>query len=80
MAEELTLVGGEVEAGNYDLYTPLRIDAMQEVEVHIMPSSAHPTGVSEPGLPPIGPAVANAVAKATGKRVARLPIERALAT
>lgn len=78
MAEELTLVGGEVQDGNYDTYTPLRIDAMPEVEVHIIPSAEPPTGVGEPGVPPIGPVVANAIYAATGKRIRQLPIEKAL--
>lgn len=78
LAEELTLSGGVVDQDNYDTYTPLRIDAMPEVEVHIIPSTERPTGVGEPGVPPIGPAVANAVYAATGTPVRRLPIARAL--
>ena len=49
LAEELTLTGGEVDQANYDSYTPLRIDGMPEVEVHIVPSTERPTGVGEPG-------------------------------
>jgi isoquinoline 1-oxidoreductase beta subunit len=78
LAEELTLTEGRVDQANYDGYTPLRIDAMPAVEVHIVPSSEPPTGVGEPGVPPIGPAVANAVYAATGRRVRVLPIARAL--
>ena len=78
LAEELTLTAGEVDQANYDTYTPLRIDAMPEVEVHIVPSTERPTGVGEPGVPPIGPAVANAIAAATGKRVRVLPIAKAM--
>jgi isoquinoline 1-oxidoreductase beta subunit len=78
LAEELTLTAGEVDQANYDSYTPLRIDAMPEVEVHIVPSSERPTGVGEPGVPPIGPAVANAVYAATGKRIRVLPIAKAM--
>lgn len=78
LAEELTLSGGVVDQGNYDTYKPLRIDAMPEVEVHIVPSSERPTGVGEPGVPPIGPAVANAIHAATGTPVRRLPITKAL--
>ncbi|MEM7653442.1 MAG: xanthine dehydrogenase family protein molybdopterin-binding subunit [Pseudomonadota bacterium] len=73
LSEELNIIGGEVEDGNYDTYTPLRINEMPEVEVHIMPSTENPTGVGEPGVPPIGPALANAVYRATGKRVRALP-------
>ena len=78
MAEELTLTGGVVDQGNYDGYTPLRIDAMPEVEVHIVPSTERPTGVGEPGVPPIGPAVANAIRAATGRPVRVLPIAKAM--
>ena len=49
---------------------------MPEVEVSILPSDADPTGVGEPGVPPIAPAVANAWRRLTGKRVERLPIVR----
>jgi isoquinoline 1-oxidoreductase subunit beta len=54
----------------------LRIEEMPKVEVHIVPSSEAPTGVEEPGVPPIGPAVANAVFAATGRRVRNLPFTR----
>jgi isoquinoline 1-oxidoreductase beta subunit len=47
---------------------------MPQVEVHIVPSAEPPTGVGEPGTPPIAPAVANALFKLTGKPVRRLPI------
>lgn len=80
LQEEITLTDGSVDQGNYDAYLPLRIDAMPAVEVHILPSDAAPTGVGEPGVPPIGPAVANAVAAATGKRIRDLPFSRGLTT
>lgn len=78
LAEELTLSGGVVDQGSYDTYKPLRIDATPEVEVHIVPSRERPTGVGEPGVPPVGPAVANAIHAATGTPVRRLPITKAL--
>ena len=61
---------------NFDDYRPLRIDDMPAVEVHIVPSGAAPTGVGEPGVPPIAPAVANAFFHLTGQRVRRLPFAR----
>ena len=78
LAEEITLTGGVVDQGNYDTYTPLRIDQMPEVEVHIVASENAPTGVGEPGVPPIGPALANAVYQATRKRVRTLPFAKGL--
>ncbi|MER9484291.1 molybdopterin-dependent oxidoreductase, partial [Mesorhizobium sp. M0494] len=74
LQEELTLTGGVVDQENYDTYTPLRIEQMPRVEVHIVPSDEPPTGVGEPGVPPIGPAVANALRTATGKTIRKLPI------
>jgi len=78
LREGLTLEDGKVVETNYDAYRPLRIDEMPTVEVHIVPSSAPPTGIGEPGVPPLGPALANALAAATGKRVRILPIEKGL--
>jgi isoquinoline 1-oxidoreductase beta subunit len=69
----ITLKDGRVEQNNFDGYQVLRIAAMPKVEVHIVPSSEAPTGVGEPGVAPVGPAVANAIFAATGKRVHALP-------
>lgn len=76
LREEITMVDGEVEQANFPDYTPLRITDMPEVEVHIVRSDAAPTGIGEPGTPPIGPAVANAVFRATGTRIRQLPFTR----
>ena len=73
LKSQLTLNQGRVVEGNFDGYDVLRINEMPKVEVHIVESTAPPTGVGEPGVPPIGPAVANAFFKATGKRVRVLP-------
>ena len=73
----ITLKDGEVEQSNFDGYQVLRIDDMPKVEVHIVPSTEAPTGVGEPGVAPIGPAVANAVFAATGKRYRVLPFSAA---
>ena len=65
--------GGRVAQGNFDSYRSLRINEMPAVEVSIIKSTENPTGVGEPGLPPIAPAIANAWRKLTGKSVRRLP-------
>ena len=71
---EITLgEGGVVEQSNFDTYRSLRIGEMPDVEVAIIKSTEKPTGIGEPGLPPIAPAVANAWRKLTGKVVTRLP-------
>jgi len=74
---EITLKEGRVEQGNFDGYPPLRIHEMPVVEVHIVSSAAAPSGIGEPGVPPAAPAVANAIAAATGKHLTRMPFNRA---
>jgi isoquinoline 1-oxidoreductase subunit beta len=69
----ITLKGGEVEQSNFFDYQVLRIEDMPAVEVYIVPSSEAPTGVGEPGVPPVGPALSNAVFAASGKRIRTLP-------
>ncbi|ODN71325.1 xanthine dehydrogenase family protein molybdopterin-binding subunit [Methylobrevis pamukkalensis] len=69
----VTLTDGVVDQANFDTFEPLRMSDMPVVEVHVVPSAEAPTGVGEPGVPPIGPAVANAVFKATGKHPRLLP-------
>jgi isoquinoline 1-oxidoreductase beta subunit len=69
----ITLKDGQVEQTNFDAYQVLRIDEMPKVEVHIVQSPEAPTGVGEPGVAPVGPAVANAVFAVTGKRLRVLP-------
>ncbi len=78
LQEAVTLNEGKVESANYDTYRPLRLNQMPEIEVHIVPSTEPPTGIGEPGVPPLGPALANAVAAATGRRVRVLPFEQGL--
>ncbi|WP_250462180.1 xanthine dehydrogenase family protein molybdopterin-binding subunit [Microbulbifer litoralis] len=75
LVSAVTLRNGQVVESNFHNYQVLRINQMPEVEVHIVPSTAPPTGVGEPGVPPIAPAVANALAAVTGKRYHTLPIE-----
>ena len=76
MKSQITIEGGAVQEGNFDGYDVLRLNEMPQVEVHIVPSSERPTGVGEPGVPPIGPAVANAIYAATRKRMRILPFSR----
>jgi isoquinoline 1-oxidoreductase beta subunit len=71
---ELTLEKGRVQQSNFHDYPVLRMDRMPAIEVHLVKSEAPPTGVGEPGVPPVAPAVANALFALTGKRVRRLPI------
>jgi isoquinoline 1-oxidoreductase beta subunit len=72
---EITLEKGQVQQSNFHDYPMLRMDEMPVIEVYIAPSTSKMGGAGEPGVPPIGPAVANAVFAATGKRVRSLPIK-----
>jgi isoquinoline 1-oxidoreductase subunit beta len=72
----ISLKDGRVEQDNFNNYRVLRINEMPKVEVHIIQSAETPTGVGEPGVAPIGPAVANAIFAATGKRVQILPFPK----
>jgi isoquinoline 1-oxidoreductase subunit beta len=76
---EITLDKGRVVQSNFHDYRGLRIDDMPKVEVHIVPSAEAPTGVGEPGVPVVAPAVANAYFHLTGQRIHRLPFASALA-
>ena len=76
LKSKMTLDSGRVVEGNFDGYEVLNMAEMPVIEVHILPSEAYPTGVGEPGVPPIGPAVANAYYQATKKRVRSLPMNR----
>jgi isoquinoline 1-oxidoreductase beta subunit len=71
----ITIEKGAVVQGNFDTYPMLRINEMPEVDVHIVPSTEPPSGVGEPGTPPIAPAVVNAIFALTGTRIRTLPIE-----
>ncbi|KJC59562.1 carbon monoxide dehydrogenase [Bradyrhizobium sp. LTSPM299] len=73
----ITLKDGVVEQSNFDDYTVVRITDMPEFAVHIVPSADPPTGMGEPGLPPLAPAFANAIARLTGKPLRQLPFKLA---
>jgi isoquinoline 1-oxidoreductase beta subunit len=70
----ITISRGRVEQTNFDSYPILRMDEMPVIEVHIVPSEEKPTGAGELSVPPLAPALCNAIFAATGKRVRRLPI------
>jgi isoquinoline 1-oxidoreductase beta subunit len=73
----ITLKDGEVQQHNFHDFVVPRITAMPEVSVHTVPSAEPPTGMGEPGLPPLAPAFANAVARLTGKPQRQLPFKLA---
>lgn len=74
---EITAVGGRIQQSNFNNFQVARMnDAPIQVNVHMVPSDALPTGVGEPGLPPVLAALGNAIFAATGKRVRELPLSR----
>jgi CO/xanthine dehydrogenase Mo-binding subunit len=76
---EINFDGGRVRQSNFHDYRMLRLHESPAVDVHIMASDRHPSGVGEPGTPPIAAAVANAVFAATGQRLRSLPLRLAKA-
>jgi isoquinoline 1-oxidoreductase beta subunit len=77
LRNEITLQDGVVKQRNFDDYQPTRMREMPKVEVHIVNSQENPSGIGEPGVPPVAPAIGNAIADAMGKREWRrtLPIK-----
>jgi isoquinoline 1-oxidoreductase beta subunit len=75
---ELTLRDGRVQQENFNTYRVLRMSEMPRVEAYIVPSTEKPGGVGEPGVPPVAPAVANAVFALAGKRLRSLPLNLAM--
>jgi isoquinoline 1-oxidoreductase len=74
MSEKLTLKDGRFEQGNFDVYQPIRLAQVPEIDVIIIESNHHPAGVGEPASTVVAPAVANAIANAVGARVRHMPI------
>jgi isoquinoline 1-oxidoreductase beta subunit len=75
MKDAITINKGRVEQSNFNDYQMPRMNETPKIEVHIVQSTEEPTGIGEPGLPVIAPAVCNAIFAATGKRIRRLPIK-----
>ncbi len=71
---KITIEKGRVVQGNFDDYAPLRMEETPTVEVYAVPSAEVPTGIGEPSVPPVAPALCNAIYAATKKRIRALPI------
>jgi isoquinoline 1-oxidoreductase beta subunit len=79
MMGEITAANGRITQGNYNTYPVARMnEAPVETHVHIVENNAPPAGVGEPGVPPMSPAICNAIYAATGKRIRELPIKKQL--
>ena len=77
LKDEITIAKGRTVQSNFDDYRIMTIDEMPKVEAHIIPSSESVGGIGEPGLPPVAPALCNAIFAASGIRIRRLPIKPA---
>jgi isoquinoline 1-oxidoreductase subunit beta len=77
LKSEITILNGSAVETNFNKFTTLSMKETPEIDVHIVPSEIAPTGIGEPGLPPVAPALMNAVFAVTGKRIRRLPFRAA---
>jgi len=71
---DITLQNGRVQQRNFNDYRVLRLNETPEIDIHIIPSDAPPGGIGETGVPPVAPAICNAIFAATGRRLRSLPI------
>ncbi|BEU28482.1 molybdopterin cofactor-binding domain-containing protein [Paraburkholderia sp. 22B1P] len=74
LRQSITIKEGRVTQGNFNDYPVIRMNDMPKIEVYIVPSTDQPTGVGEPGVPPIAPAVVNAISSVTGRSYRSLPL------
>jgi isoquinoline 1-oxidoreductase beta subunit len=80
LTSEITAANGSIKQKNFDGYRVARMnDAPRQVNVTILPSTAAPAGIGEPGVPPIAPAITSAIFAAMGKRIRELPVKGQLA-
>ncbi len=75
LKEPITVVKGAIQQTNFHQFTPFRISEVPLMEIHVVPSTEAPGGAGEPGLPPVAPALCNAIFNLTGKRMRTLPFD-----
>jgi CO/xanthine dehydrogenase Mo-binding subunit len=78
LKQQITFAKGRVQETNFHTYRSLRMFECPVIETHVVPSTEDPSGLGEPGVPPVAPALCNAIFAATGKRIRSLPVEEAL--